>query len=880
MEKINRKHLIFIMALCGVMAFASIASAGVTMVRCVPWQGDTAKYHTAVSGQAAQLKGVINTDATTTIYYQWVYGDGTSSAVTPLSGSVQYNVTDDHIYTGAVGTPFTAFLKVANDNALVSGLINDNYLIKIEDGTSLDVKVNIAIDKGLWWLYRQANTHGYFSSLHTFDGSPHMSWVQSTGALTLSAPTASAVQAFAINGHKIKGNINEDPYVEAVKYGMNYLLKGYYSTSTRPALIAVAIAPVNHGGLIEDPEAGQSSPNGYGIEVYDLSSANRTPYQTGQVMDAIIASGALPGDLTGRDFAPGTPQSHNWTYGEVIQDMVDMHSWGQWDGSGCNGGICGSWWYGWNYSSPGDNSASQWPVIGMIPAQDAPWNAVVPQWVKDYNENWLAYSMGCSGPSSAVTSCTYDFFSYNGVGGYYEGAMQTTPSGMVQMIFDEQTTSDLKWNKAEKRMADNWRSFLFVTTNYHPYRMYGWYSFAKAMRLSLPDPTTQLVKTSGASFDWYYGNPALNTCTNEANCEKGLGSRIVEIQNADGSWQSQSSLGDPPLNTAWMIIILRPALFAAAPIACFDYDPKSTYSGDTVTFDPSCSGHSEAGKDISNLTLFEWDWNNDGIYDASSIDPDVQTHIFTCATPPCTFPVTLRVSDDAVPALTATVQQDVTITNPPHPPVADADGPYMVSLCASDSLTLDGSASFDPNEGEHEAGCSSCPDDAITAWDWDLVPPLTDFTDLSGEAVTIPGGTGAGEVGDFFSPGTHSIGLQVTDNTLLSFPNSGEPDLTDADFSTVQVFSASICNLAARPKLDKIQLTWTHTGAAGYDIYRSTTGPNTGFVKIAGGVVTTYATYLDDTVATGTQYYYRVAESGTTNGSNVATATPTARTRR
>ncbi|MFA5904290.1 MAG: hypothetical protein WC836_10175, partial [Desulfobacula sp.] len=145
-------------------------------------------------------------------------------------------------------------------------------------------------------------------------------------------------------------------------------------------------------------------------------------------------------------------------------------------------------------------------------------------------------------------------------------------------------------------------------------------------RLSLSTPTTQLVKSSNASFDWYYGNPANSTCTNETNCEKGLAQRILEIQNTTinsssyGSWSG--NLTDLPLTTAWMIITLKPALFASSPIACFDYNPKSTYSGDPISFDPSCSGHSEPGKTLLNLTKFEWDWDNDGVFDETTSAPD------------------------------------------------------------------------------------------------------------------------------------------------------------------------------------------------------------------------------------------------------------------
>lgn len=52
--------------------------------------------------------------------------------------------------------PFTAKLQVSNTNpfALVK---EDPYLLKIEDDTQ-DARINIAIDKGLWWSHTQAVT--------------------------------------------------------------------------------------------------------------------------------------------------------------------------------------------------------------------------------------------------------------------------------------------------------------------------------------------------------------------------------------------------------------------------------------------------------------------------------------------------------------------------------------------------------------------------------------------------------------------------------------------------------------------------------------------------------------------------------------------------
>lgn len=862
-EKYSLFILLLLAFISAVLFLPNPSGAAVDKVICVPWQGDTSKPHTAISGTAAQLKCVVKTTDSTTIYYKWVFGDGTpDTAIASLSGSTKYSVEITHVYTAAIGTPFTALLQVANNNAVLNP-IQDTYLIKIEDNL-IDAQINIGIDKGLWWLYINAYSNNpvygsnYSNWIQTYDGSTAMAWVQTAYVSSLASPTAAAVHAFGINSHKIKGDPNEDPYVEAVQFGMNYLTKGYLYYTSWPALNTVTIGTINHGGVIDDPDQNH---NGYGIQVFDYN-ADHTPYQGGQIMDAIIASGALPGDLTGRDFAPGTANSHIWTYGEVLQDMADMHAWGQSDTTGCNGGVCGSWWYGWNYGFPGDNSASQWGAIGMLPAQQAPWNVVVPQWVKTYNANWLAYSMG-----------PYTYFSYNGVGGCAgDYCLQTTTSGMVQMDFDGQTTADPKWDKAEKYVADRWQNFLFGGSTWGGYKTYGWYSFAKAMRLSLPNPTTQLVKSSGATFDWYYGDPTTTACTTEANCEIGLARRILDTQAANGSWPS-GNLTNPPLTTAWMIITLRPTLFAAAPIACFNAAPNPSYPNQPISFDPSCSGHSEVGKSILNLIKFEWDWDNDGIYDVSSNLPAVQTHQFACASLPCAYPVTLRVTDDNNPGLTATQIVNINITNPPHPPVANAGGPYTVSLCSSDTLMLDGSKSFDQDQGQHEAGCNTCPNDTITAWDWDLTMPLTGFNDKSGKTVLL----NAAGIASYFTAGVHDIGLRVTDNTALSYPTSGQPNLTNANFSKVDVEAACICNLAARPKSGKIQLTWTHTGASSYDIYRSTVGSNTGFNLISNDYVTTYATYLDTNVVNGATYYYRVISNNGCGGSNPASAKPATR---
>ncbi|XCN75171.1 MAG: PKD domain-containing protein [Candidatus Electrothrix aestuarii] len=760
------------------LLLSSTAEAAVDKVICVPWQGDIYKSHTAVDGQSIRLKAVVKTTDGGQIWYKWNFGDGTESAVVSLSGKTKYNVEIDHVYNGAEDTPFTARLLVSDVDDTFADHVADNYLVKIAED-KLDPKVNIAIDNGLWYLYKSGG--GTTSTLRSLDNSPIMVWSYSS---FYASPTASAVHAFEINGHKETGNPDEDPYVEAVEHGLNFLFNGYFSNSSMLMTQAQSIGP-QHG---DNPD---TNGNGIGIEVKDRGY--RPVYQGGMVMDAIIASGTPDAD-SGRDYdGDGT----NETYREVIQEMIDMYAWGQCD-EVRDGLIQGGWRYNWN-DWP-DNSAAQWAAIGMIPAQEEPWNCTVPEWVKDYNDNWLDYSHQDTIDGQNI----WGGFGYIGPGWSYA----LTPSGMVQLDFVEAETSDPRWVRSERWLADNW------TTGYNwlgQNHLYAYYAFAKAMRLANPEP---VVPFSSNNFDWYRGSAT----------QQGLADRVADPLINHHYWDFYG----PNLGTAWAVIILKPVLFAEAPIACFDADPNPNYPDAEINFDPSCSDHSEHGKDIDNITTFEWDWDNDGIFDTLTNSPSIVTSSFPCETIPCTYPVTLRVTDDNDPVRTATYVKNIEITYPPHPPVATVLSPYMVSLCEDDTLKLDGSDSYDPDVGEHEGGCTTCSDDTVTAWNWDLTGAPFDYTDESGEIVDLGTNfTSYFPVADFYN-----IGLQVADNTSQAYPSSGEGDLTDEGFGTVDVYDGCMCEVSGTALCLAVSLQWEDVGADTYYIYRSLTGPNLGFQDI------------------------------------------------
>jgi Tol biopolymer transport system component/fibronectin type 3 domain-containing protein/flagellar hook assembly protein FlgD len=180
-----------------------------------------------------------------------------------------------------------------------------------------------------------------------------------------------------------------------------------------------------------------------------------------------------------------------------------------------------------------------------------------------------------------------------------------------------------------------------------------------------------------------------------------------------------------------------------------------------------------------------------------------------------------------------------------HAPVAIAGGPYLAAV--GETIQVDGSASFDSDEGLSDSGQE--PYDGLTDYRWEIhmVQPY-DFDDATGAIAELPA---------YDTAGTHTIVLQVTDNTAAAFPSEGLPDLTATGLGQVEVYVRAMDDLSARPKSTKCQLTWSHIGAAEYEILRSESGPNAGFETI-GTTDTTYCVFTDYNIELNKDYWYRV----------------------
>ncbi len=652
----------------------------------VPWVAfDPLAPHETYNGKAIRLKGIVRDADPAT--FQWDFGDGTTSPVMTVTNAYDLSVT--HTYPPAPsGTPFTATLTVT-DSAGNTGSAEYRVIVRPRN---LTTEINVAIDEGLWYLHQtqtRSSAEGYATGY----------WTSNARA----SATASAIQAFQVNGHLESVDHRENPYAETVMRGLRQLFRD---------LGTVAIGTQTHG----EPD---TNGNGIGIETGVNGSGSQPIYQGGQVMDAIASSGnPLARTVTGSD---GIRRRR---YFDVLTDMADQFAWGQVD----SGTYQGGWRYGWNSSS--DNSAAQWGAIGLLAAQDI-FGIPVPPWVKEQNLVWLDR--------------------YGNPGWGYTGGAATqagTPSGLVQMALDDQTTRNARWFESEAWMAGTWTSQYIINPGNRPY--YPYYALTKAMRLAKPEPVERFAVNG---FDWF------------RDPELGLARTLIDDQLANGQFPGTQHI-TAQLRSAWGVIILSRSLFVQPPVA--DAGRDRVWGVDIpLTFDGSGSFHLDP---FRSLVKYEWDFDGDGTWDFESDQPTA-TFTYTRedypeSTLPRTITARLRVTDNNIPALSDTDTVDIIVAVPPHPPVAEPGGPYTCT--AGLPCALDGSGSFDID-----------PTDVITRYEWDLDGFPFDYTSATGATPAA-----------MFEEGQHNISLRVWDNGVLNdLDGDDEVDederLSDVAFTTV-----------------------------------------------------------------------------------------------
>jgi hypothetical protein len=428
------------------------------VVATVPWvPAQHLIPHDVISGRATRLKGaeIPQNGVYQGVSYRWQYGDGADSGWQALANDAARRVIEgSRTYNGAAGSPFTAVLTICTA-ANGGGACNSaNYRMTIRDNT-LTARVNVAIDEGLWYLYKAHNpATGQFSPAGSYGGQE-----SSHGA---------AVNAFFAHGHLETYDPNTNPYVNTVRGGMRFLF-----------------SRVNSYG-IANKNAGNPDVNGNGR---GASLSNQSIYENGMIMDAIVTSGTPDADVTTGAYAALQVGGREARYSDVLQDFVDGYSFAQMDN---NRGFPqrGSWNYVWA-AGHADNSSSQWAAIGMIPAERE-WALTIPAFVKSEN-NQTIRSMWTPGTGTIgydSAACAW-------------GCAATTPSGMVQWIMDGRRSDDPEFALSVRWLADNWGSGPNeANTNLLLGYTYGLFAGVKALRLSQPAVVT-LRRSNNTEFDWY-----------------------------------------------------------------------------------------------------------------------------------------------------------------------------------------------------------------------------------------------------------------------------------------------------------------------------------------------------------------------------------------
>jgi opacity protein-like surface antigen len=774
--------------------------------------------HQVISGRPVTLKGAVDADSTGATW-SWDPGDG-SEPYTGVVGPTHWAVWAEHTYEGNSGDFFTATLTV--DKGEENGGEGTATFQMVVRADSVPTRANVAIAEALWYMHRlQRRFDGDVVGVQGIEGEsiiPMGNWDygQGAGSYTTISAQAATLNAFEANGHRENGD-PDNPYTETVARGMKYLMA---------RLVAAPLAVQTVGPLAgQDTRSDDPDMNGNGVGI-TIDARNPlvdvrgydAPYQLGMVMDAIVASGR-PGAVatTGPDGVIGK------TYSEIIQDMVDWYAMAQSDNLNHGG-----WRYNaWNNSGGNhDNSTSGWAGTGIVAAEDV-FNAMVPDWLKVRNQNGLE-----------LTDTESDTLDTDGQHGYTDspnpiwGPWGTTGAAMVQMSMNalEATTSatpDERWVRAEnyfRRHFDDPTSGNNFKNNY-----YGMFNFAKAMRTAKPAPVTTIGTVAGAAdggigcgptlncaaegtkpLDWY-NDPVSGLAAHVAGLQTTTGANIGQFQDLAGA---TVSCCDNAHVQAWATQILTRTLAQAGPIAVGAVTPNPAGEGFPITLDHSRSFHQDPER---TLGLFEWDIDGDGVYDLSSneLNPDPPLVVeggFSCPEGeevPCVIQITLRVTDDAGVPVTATDIIILDLSIPPFAPTAIAGGPY--SVCVNEELTVDGSASFDIDEGNSEPGGDPPnPPDGITLYEWEFdgVSPF-DY----GEASSTDDPTATWT---FDTVGIAPIGLRVTDNTALSFPSAGLGNQTGTDNTDVRVQDCLDADLAVDVAVDDanpiIPQTFTVTG--------------------------------------------------------------------
>jgi hypothetical protein len=705
-EEWNCKKIVAFMGmwLLIVMWSSMALAAPGPIVNAMP-SGDTVQSAYTWVGNSIDVWGNVKWGTSPSGTYVWNFGDGTPPTASAAVGNSKY-ISVNHTY--AAGGLYDATLTVIDSNGL-----SDSATVRIYVKTAVDkdARIELAIEKGLKWLYLSQRADGSIWSNNYYG---------STGT-----ETAAAVNAFENRNHKpCTRDLNSDGVVDAADRAI-WEKDRIYAETVHKGLdyVISTLTTVNLGS----GSAFDSNGNGVAVaDNYGPTGSNRGTYKIGMYMMALVAAGDKVSGAPELVATTGPAGITGKTYRKLVEDMVDYCDYAQYKNATYGGG----WIYGPG-EGYGDNSASQWPAIGMEAAQTA-WGVPVRQAIKDFNFAWINYSQYYTGLSGS--EWYYGALGYTGPG--YGTAR--TASGICQLSFQGKLKNDPRILAAAKFLGSyesNLNNWEYGRTSYNMY------AISKAARIAkidtngdgIGDTYSEIQLLNG--WDWY---DAVST-------------ELLNQQNADGHWNNWG-YSVATFDTAWAVEVLTRNVFTLRPVAVMTASPNPTPALSPVQFDISGSNHQDPTKSLSKWWI---DVNGDGVYDLDGSFPvsgPISYAGYPEKSPPANYTVNakLRVSDNSSPQEFAETTIPVTISTSKVPPVANAGGPYNGTI--NTPITFNGSASYSPNPGG-----------TIVKYEWDLDGNNT-FETNSGSSPTVQKTWNA--------PYSGFIGLKVTDNDGLTATTS------------------------------------------------------------------------------------------------------------